>query len=244
MNDMPKGYIRLSHATSRLADGIWGNLRRPDPVATIKRTQKKLSVGFGPWRETAGQRLRNAATNGELVVYVVAMPQASSKKTNRAKRSFLQIDPVVVPVNVLKQLITSRAALPDHPIRPSMKIAEGNEKLLALLTTGLLIFRTSDFEAWYRSERAKGKWASQRTKLKNGIGRPTKQTEALRNAILAHVRDLKWTGKAGVTRLHRMLVAAGRPDVPSPDTLARLIDQLHRETGEAGLLRIRRRTRG
>jgi len=43
--------------------------------------------------------------------------------------------------------------------------------------------------------------------------------------------------------LHRLLVASGRSDVPSQDTLARLVDQLHRETGEAALLRTPRARR-
>jgi hypothetical protein len=240
MDDVPEGYIRLSDATNRLADGMWGSLPRPEPVATIKRTQKKLSVGFGPRRETAGQRLRDAAVNGELVVYVVAMPQIRSDRTERSPQ---KIEPVAVPVSILKRLITSRCGLPDHPIRPSIRTAEGDEKLFALLTVGLLVVWASDFDAWYGSERAKGKWASQRSKSKNGSGRPTKQTEGLRRAILTLVHDLKWTGEAGVTTLRHLLVASGRSDVPSPDTLARLVDQLHRETGEAGVLRIRRRKR-
>jgi len=37
-----------------------------------------------------------------------------------------------------------------------------------------------------------------------------------------------------------VLVASGHSEVPSQDTLARLVDHLHSETGEAGLLRITR----
>ena len=146
---------------------------------------------------------------------------------------------MVVPVSVLKRLITSHGSLPDHPIRPSMKAAEGNERLFALLAVGVLVVRADDFDGWYQSERAKGRWPSQESKEKKD-GRPTKQTGALRNAVLALVHDHKWNGKGPISALHRLLVASGRSDVPSQDTLARLVDQLHTETGEPGLLRISR----
>jgi len=241
VNLVPEGYLRLSSATNRLADGMWGGLPRPDPVVSIKQSQKKLSVGFGPWREQAAERLTAAATDGEVLVYVVAKPQDRSKR-----RPQVEIEPVVVPVGVLNRLITSRGGLPDHAIRPSIRTAGGDESLLASLTTGLLVVRTNDFEAWYRSEQAKGRWASQRSRKKRLEGRPTKQTQALRNAVLGLVHDGKWNGEAGVTVLHRLLVASGRSEVPSPDTLARLVDKMHSETGEAGLRRISRarRTRG
>ena len=112
-----------------------------------------------------------------------------------------------------------------------------------MLTVGLLVVRASDFDIWYRSERAKGKWTSQRSKSKIGNGRPTKQTELLRNAVLALVHDSKWNGKDRITTLHRLLVASDRSDVPSQDTPARLVDQLHSETGESGLFRIPRTRR-
>jgi hypothetical protein len=246
MNDphIPDGFIRFSDAVNRLANGMWGGLRRPVPVQTMKeQTSQNASVGFGPWREKAGRRLSDAATKGKPVVYVVAQPQVPSKNCALTRCSSGQIEPVVVPVKVLKLLITSRCSLPDHPIRPSIKTADGNEKLLALLTVGLLVVREGEFNVWYRSERAKGKWASQRSRSKIGDGRPTKQTEMMRNAVLALVRDGVWSGNASITKLRRLLVKSGRFDVPSPDTLARLVDQLFYETGEPGLMRIVRARR-
>jgi hypothetical protein len=240
---MSEGYLPLSRATNRLADGMWGGLQRPEPVVTLKQRQKKLSVGFGPWRERAAECLTAAAMKGELTVYVVAKAQVRSKERKRRQA----IELVVVPVGVLNRLMISRGGLPDHAIRPSIRTAGGDESLLALLLTGLLVVRTNDFEAWYRSEQTKGRWPSQwRSRKKSPEGRPTKQTDALRNAVLGLVRDLKWDGKAGVAALHRLLVVSGRSEIPSPDTLARLVDQLHRETGEAGLRRLirARRTRG
>jgi len=104
---------------------------------------------------------------------------------------------------------------------------------------GVLLVRTTDFEAWYQSERGKGKWPSQRSKskLKIGSGRPTKQTETMRNAVIRLVREEKWGGEIGVTELRRLLIDSGRNDVPSTDTLRRMVDQLHRETGEPALFR-------
>jgi hypothetical protein len=48
MNNPPEEHLRISCAVNRLADGMWGGLRRPEPVAAIKHDQKKLSLGFWP----------------------------------------------------------------------------------------------------------------------------------------------------------------------------------------------------
>ena len=242
MNDVPAGFLPLSNAINRLADGMWGGLPRPDPVAAIKLHQKKWSVGFGHWGELAGQRLRAAAMKGKLAIYILAKPQGRSADHSLTECFLENIEPVVVPVSVLERLITSHGSLPDHPIRPSMKTAEGNEKLFALLAVGLLVVRANDFDEWYQSERAKGRWPSQEAKGRKN-GRPTKQTGALRNAVLALVHDHKWSGKDPISALHHLLVASGRSNVPSQDTLARLVNQLHRETGEAALLRTPRARR-
>jgi hypothetical protein len=234
----------ISDAISRLADGMWGGLRRPAAVGAIKKSSPKVSIGFGPQREEAGRRIRAAATNAKLVVYVAPNRQVRAKSRSQVCHPPGLIEPTVVPISVVKRLITtSRGSLPDQPIRPSLKATEDNQKLLALLISGLLAIRMSDFDVWYRSERHKGKWPSQRSMLKSHNGRPTKQTEALSGAILALVYAGTWNGKASFTKLHQLLVDSGRPDVPSPDTLVRLVDQLHRETGNAALFRIARARR-
>jgi hypothetical protein len=243
MNFMPEDYLRMSHATNRLEDGMWGGLPRPEPVVAFKQGQQKLSVGFGPWREKAAERLTAAVIKGELTVYAVAKPHDLSKRSKLTGRAREEIEPVAIPVGILNRLMTSRGGLPDHAIRPSIRTAGGDESLLALLVTGLLVVRTNDFEAWYRSEQAKGRWASQRSRKKSPEGRPTKQTETLRNAVLGLVRDLKWNGEASIAALRRLLVASGRSEIPSPDTLARLVDQMYREAGETGLRRIARARR-
>ena len=237
--DISADYLPLSEAVKRLTEGMWGGVPRPEPVVLIKQSYKDVSVGFGRWGEKAGRLLRVAAVKGKLAIYVLAKNQIRSDGHDLTVDASAKPEPASVPVSVIERLIRSRGSLPDQPIRPSMQTAEGNEKLFAMLTVGLLVVRASDFEDWYHSERAKGRWPSQRTKTKKN-GRPTRQTEANENAILALVNDLKWSGKDGIAALHRLLIASGRSDVPSQDTVARLVDQLHAKTGDIKLLRVAR----
>jgi hypothetical protein len=217
---IPDGFIRLSDAVSRLAQCIWGGLRRPAPLRDIPPKLKRgVSVGFGPWTEEAGRRLRTAAAEGELTVYVFAGDS----------------NPVAVPREVLSRMIPRRGGLPDRPIRHSLKIAGGDRRIFELLQAGVLLVRAEGFNKWYRSERAKGKWASQRSTKKAREGRPSKQTDKLRNAVITAIRE----EKISVALLRRRLVAMGVTDVPSADTLARLVDQLYRETGELEFRRTR-----
>ena len=87
MNDVPAGFLPLSNAINRLADGMWGGLPRPDPVAAIKQDQKKLSLGFGPWREKSERRLRAAAVKGKFAIYVLARPEVRSEDDRLAECS-------------------------------------------------------------------------------------------------------------------------------------------------------------
>ena len=134
---------------------------RTCPGAGYQANRKKSVDWIRPWRERAGQRLTAAVKKGRLTVYVFAEPQALFKSCALARRSPQGLEPVPVPVSVLARLITTRGSLPNHPIRPTIKTAEGDEKLLGLLTVGVLVIRASDFDVWYRSERAKGKWPTQ-----------------------------------------------------------------------------------
>jgi hypothetical protein len=231
----PDGFLRFSDAVTQLAEGMWGGLRQSEPVRTIKKEAKKASIGFGPWQEQAGKRLTAAVRKGEIAVYVVADRQRSLG--HLVSPQDVMGKPEILPNSVLIRLMTSRGTLSDYPIRPSIKTTDGDHKLFELLTVGILLVHANDFADWYRSERAKGKWPSQRSRSKIGNGRPTKQTDAMRNAVIALVHDQKWTGEVGITKLHRILVDSGRTDVPSPDTLTRLVDQLHHETGDLALFR-------
>jgi hypothetical protein len=114
-----------------------------------------------------------------------------------------------------------------------LKIAGGDEHLLHMLKIGTLVVCESEFAYWYKAERRRNRWPSQHSSTKKrGAGRPTKRT-ALRSATAEVLRQ---AGQISVANLRRILIASGRTDVPSVDTLARLVDQLHRETGEPNFL--------
>ncbi len=147
---------------------------------------------------------------------------------------------MIVPPKVVRQLITRRGSLPDRAIRTSIKACQGDETPFLPLQTGLLVVEEQEFSCWRKAEYSKGKWPSQRSRLKHGVGRRTKQTTSLRNTVLALVRDGLWSGKQAIAKLQRLLIKAGREDVPSADTLARLVDKLHDEIGHAGLRRAKR----
>jgi hypothetical protein len=65
MNDVPADFLPLSRAIDRLANGIWGGLQRPEPVASIKQEQKKLSLGLalGGKRQDGASGLRRKKGN-------------------------------------------------------------------------------------------------------------------------------------------------------------------------------------
>jgi len=216
-------FLRLSDAVNRLANGMWGGLSRPVPVQAVKQTEQRASVGYGSWREYAAEYFRTAALRGELPIYVVVDAERACE--NQPLRKHLhRSGPTIVPQDILSRLIISHRGLPDHAIRPTPKTTGGDEILCALLTVGVLVVYQGDFDRWYRSERRKRKWASQASSSKPRKGRPTKRTAALKNAVLALVRDDAWNGKHTFAKLRK----------------CRLVRALHREKGEPGLSRIAR----
>ena len=112
-----------------------------------------------------------------------------------------------------------------------------------MLGAGSLVVAESEFCQWKEAEYNKGRWPSQRSRSKHGEGRPTKQTESLRNAVLARVNDGSWRSPQSINSLRRLLIDSGRDGVPSADTLARLVDNLHEETGDPDLRRVKRARR-
>jgi hypothetical protein len=239
---LPDGFLRVSDAIDSVAAGMWGRVPRALTVQAIKRIESKLSVWYGPWREEAGRQLRKTSLKGGLTLFLVGASQMGLKRCSSSK-SVRTNEPIALSVDVLKRLITTRGYFPDHPIRCTMKAAGGDSKLLALLTDGTLAFRTRDFEAWYVRERAKGRWPSQQTRRRAGVGRPANRSAGVRNAVVRLALEGTWTAKQDIAELRRLLIESGRTDVPSPDTLARLVDRLHRETGNPDLRRVRRRRR-
>jgi hypothetical protein len=213
------GFLSVSEAVSVLARGMWGGLRRPHPVRQLKKQYRNVSVGFGLWKEQAGRCFRTAVIEGNVQVYVFA-------KTSRSA-SHIETEPVPLSIEVLERLIAPRGGLPDHAVRPSLKTAGGDTKLLALLVRGILLVSKKEFDDWYRSQRSKRRWASQRLTKRRSGGRPSLQTGALRSAVLSIMRE----NKVSIAELRRRLVAARQANVPSSDTLERLVDQLYRELG-------------
>ena len=228
---VPNGFLRFSDAVDRLVRGLWGGLRRPLPVRRMKRKYKEGSIGFGPWKEQAGRVLTAAATDGKLRIYVFAPRSGQSGNSTSG-------GPIAMPRDVVGRLITRRGSIPDQAIRPVLRTAGGDKDFLELLYTGTLLVREKEFTVWYRSERRKGRWPSQAAKPKK-VGKPSTLTPNLKVAIIAALGE----GKTGIAALQRRLMEAGQLHVPSPDTLARFVDQLYRETGDPALLRKRKRRR-
>ena len=119
---------------------------------------------------------------------------------------------------------------------------------LLLLGRGRLVVAESEFNRWRDAEKRKRKWPSQRSRSYaraqlRRTGRPTKQTDDLRQAVLGLLREGVWSAGQPIPELQRRLIALGRDDVPSTDTLARLIDNLHDEIGSSGLRRAKRARR-
>jgi hypothetical protein len=224
----PTGFFLISKVTHSIEMSMWGGLPRPIALTDLKmllekQGEGKLSVGFGPWRQSAGELVTRAVVTGKLPVHV----------THHDRQPF------PVPPNVLARLGTSRGYLTDRPIRLSLKACERDEHLYSLLKNGDLVVKEGEFRNWYESEYKKGKWPSQRARLKPRRGRPSKQNSELRCAILALVNDGAWNGKASIKELRRLLLARGHHP-PSADTLARLVARLYQETGDPLLCRSKR----
>ena len=266
---LPDGYILFSEAIHRLQRSMWGGLQRPLAVSelsdrfqreksntwvTIHTADLQTSFGqeslakapnirmswskyrgrkplvFGPWRQKAGESLTRAARTERLEVYVAHQDDGTPACTH-------------IPPMVLSRLIIARGSLSDRAFRPSMKACDGDQKLLLLLQHGYLVVQEDKFTRWLVTERKKGKWPSQSSRKKPRPGRPRKQTKSLKNAVLRLVRDGVWNGHQPITKLQRRLIAAGRSDVPSADTLGRLVGDLHDEGGDPALRRRKRASR-
>jgi hypothetical protein len=197
-------------------------------------------VGWIEATISTGRRLTAAAIAGELPVYL--FPESNPPPNAPTELLHSIRKPVVLSTELLKSLVTTRNTFPDHPIqswaKASMRIAGDDKKLYWLLKAGIMLLRVKELDIWYRKQRAKGRWPSQTQRVRK-IGRPSVGTQGLKDAIIVALRE----DKTGMAELRRRLEADGRTDVPSPDTLARLVDQLHRETGRPELLRKRSRCR-
>jgi hypothetical protein len=236
----PQGYLLLSEVYARHHAGAWAGFQSFPPAQALRR-KYKASVGSGARRTYAAQPVTAAVRHGNLRVYVVADPNLGPNIDRYKWPVASTKEPVMVPTNVLSRLIAPRDMLPDHAVCPTLKTAGRDSNLYVLLRVGTLVVQECEFEDWYRSQRSKKKWPSQRSKSKKIPGRPTKQTESLRNAVLTLVHDQAWKGKDGIAKLRRLIVERGEPkDVPSADTLERLVSRLYLETGDPAFRRVPR----
>jgi hypothetical protein len=236
----PQGYLLLSEAYVRHHAGVWGGFRSFPPAQAMRR-KHKASVGFGARRTYAAQPVTAAVRHGNLKVYLVADPNLGPNIDRPRWPVASTQEPVNVPTDVLRRLIAPRDVLPDHALCPTLKTAGGDSNIYVLLRVGAFVVQEHEFEDWYRSQRSKGKWPSQQSRSKRIPGRPTKQTEPLKNAVLALVREQAWKVKDGIAVLRRLIVERGEPkDVPSADTLGRLVSRLFLETGDPAFRRVSR----
>jgi hypothetical protein len=243
MSAVPEGYVLVSEAHRRLEKGMFGNLPRPEIIKRIKKSYgRDVSVGLGVQREASGRTLALALCGGDLKLYVCAGVNAPDGAPSDARDTV-----VLVPCAVVAQLMQSRGTLPDHAIRvPYAAVRSGAmpENVYVALTHGPLVVNETEFESWYENEHGKGKWPSQRARIKRRVGAPIKQTDQLRNAIMVAVDTGRPAGKLKVADLKRRLIETGLSDIPSHDTLARVVDAIYLETGDRRFVRPKRRAAG
>jgi hypothetical protein len=233
----PDGYLSLREIENSLDRRMWARIGRAALVEQVRRDAKqtnKRRIGFGARRDRVAASLQAAFFAGKLTLYVAA-------DESRFRERFKQVpswakEPMPVPKELLGHVFVKGRLSGTLAIRPSRKLIR-NDQLFALLNCGHLVVRESDYKRWGRSEHRKRRWPSQNTSHVRPVGRPKKLNIRLRNAILEFTREQVWNGKQhSIAKLHRLLQEKGS-DVPSDDTLVRVVDELFAETGEPGLRR-------
>jgi hypothetical protein len=235
--------LLISEATTRLQKGMFAQKFKPLLVAEAKmwfekanqlslaaplvdklnvnlpqRTERrqKLSLGCGPWREKAAKLIRTAALTGKLKVY---------DKTFK-----------LVPPEILALIVPIRSALPDHPTliySPPHGSLIDRAHLMSLRRRAILLSK-SEFDVWYRAEKAKQKWPSQQKarKRRAEVGRP-RTAPIWRERIIECVEAGRWNAQESIVALRRLLQKCPTDEkLPSDDTLARIVDALFEELSD------------
>jgi hypothetical protein len=117
---------------------------------------------------------------------------------------------------------------------------------LAHLDQSVLVLERTEFENWYRSQRHRKIWPSQRPSVQAAAkapcrpGRPRLKID-LKNTIINLIREGAWSRERPVRDLRGQL-RLRHPHVqpPSDATIRRRLDELRVETGEPGLIRRRK----
>src|SRR5262249_11373432 len=133
-------------------------------------------MGYEPRRAKAAATLTQAGRKGDLAIYMFQDRPILSEQTSAQRRDAASTRLTPIYPEIPNRLITSRDGFTDHPIRPTLKTAGGNENLFRSLAGATLLIRRTDFAAWCRAEHAKGRWPSQHARKKPHIGRPSKRT--------------------------------------------------------------------
>lgn len=216
-------WLLISEAVARLQVGIYGSLKQPEAVKEAKKHYPRASIGFGPQKEHAAKLIDSAVLKGELAVFVLT--DLAGGEVGESS--------ILVPPDVLQQMIRVRSGLPDRATLSMRGLARCfvSVELLKSLSQSPLYLRCDQFTDWYKQIRERRNWPSQRSSKKSHMGRPSKRTEELRNRIIGMVNDGQWLAQRNsIADLHRLLRSKG--ETPSRQTVTRLIKQLHRETGD------------
>lgn len=244
--------LLISEATARLEKGMYAQQCQPLMVAEAKgrferakgwsqtsapackqkvyvpqktEHRQKLSLGHGPRREEAAKLIRTAALAGKLKVY---------DQTHN-----------VVPPEILALIIPVRSALPDHPTRTYCppRGSPIDRDYLMRLSRGAIVLSKSEFELWYRTKKAKREWPSQEQSKKQRVkaGRP-RTAPMWRERIIECVDEGKWEAKKSIVVLKMLLLMSPTDEeLPSDDTLARIVDDLFVKIGDDKYRRDKRR---
>ena len=245
--------LLVSEAVARLKGGMYAGIKQPEPITHLKKREQRLligsgPIGWGPQKEDAAKRVYKAIVQGELSVVVLPDDPTESE---------MQEAPLLVPVDVLKQMIRTRGGLPDRAFEPMRILAKGSvaPELLAALSKSKLYIRREEFDAWYEKDRQNRIWPSHNAWLKDGrdefdawrnaeknrgspiqrsrckprMGRPSTQND-LRKPIIALVNEGRWSARKTIADLVRLLESQGK--IAARDTVRRVIDQLFKETGK------------
>lgn len=241
------GYVSLRHIEDSLDRRMWagfGCAKVAWQFLKDRHETGKRDGGFAPRRKSVSKSLNKAFLAGNLALCVMA-DKAAFRERYKQVPTWAE-KPIPLPTELLGCIFVGddHGRIPaTFAIRPSRKLA-GSDRLFAVLNCPhQLVVREVDFRRWLRSERRKGRWPSQgrayATPKRNPVGRPRKLNPALKVAILSAGQENTWNGARPISELHRFLVSRG-VNVPSVDTLARLVDALFAETGEPWLRRRRR----
>jgi hypothetical protein len=253
-------YMSISDAVIRLRDGTFAQLPRlllvveakaafrkeqrrppedgrPPKKVQLNRKPKPLSVDFGPWRTEAAEQIRDAALAGKLKVYLA--PENGTEYPACAKDWG---EPELLAPDVLRLIILVRGGLPDHPlhVRSAPRGSAIDRSLLMRVKTCALLLKRTEFDAWYRDEKLKRKWPSQKESKSPHPGRP-RTNEVWTNRIKNFVDANRWAAQQSIVALKSMLAASEDEAPPSDDTLARIVDRIFQEMGDSRFRRKKRR---